>query len=281
MGKLIFSGFTDEYAESFCDQVSAAKAFGMDAIELRNADGMGVAQMTLPQVERYRQMLQEAGLGVSAIGSPLGKIPLDGDLGAHWETARKIFAFANILGTDNVRIFSFYSPKSAPIDQCKNAVLDNLGHLLELANSAGVTLCHENEAGIYGSTPQRCLELLEHFGGKLKCVFDMGNFVLEQEDPLTAYALLVPHIRYFHIKDALAAGAVVPPGKGEAQIQKIIAAHKQSFSGDFVITLEPHLQTFSGLHALATRKFENPYQYPDLQTAFADAVNKLKELIRL
>ena len=281
MGKLIFSGFTDEYADSFCDQISAAQAFGMDAIELRSADGMNVAQMTQPQIRRYRQMLQEAGLGVSAIGSPLGKIPLDGDLETHWETARRIFDFANILGTDNVRIFSFYSPKDAPIHQCKNAVLDNLGHLLELASAAGVTLCHENEAGIYGSTPPRCLELLAHFGGKLKCVFDMGNFVLEQEDPLAAYALLAPHIRYFHIKDALAAGAVVPPGKGEAQIQKIIATHQQTFPADFVITLEPHLQTFSGLNALVGRKFDNPYQYPDLQTAFADAVSKLKELISL
>ena len=160
-------------------------------------------------------------------------------------------------------------------------MVDALGPMLDMAKAAGVTLCHENEAAIYGDTPQRCLELLEQFGGELKCVFDMGNFVLEQVDPLAAYALLRPHIRYFHIKDALYAGAVVPPGKGEARIQKIITSHRQNSATDFVITLEPHLQTFSGLNALVGRKFENPYRYADLQTAYTDAVTKLKELIHL
>ena len=140
-------------------------------------------------------------------------------------------------------------------------------------------LCHENEAKIYGDIPARCRELLDAFPD-LACVYDMGNFVLEGVDPYPeAYRLLKDRIAYFHIKDALAAGAIVPPGCGEAKIAEILAEHKEYIDSDFFVSLEPHLELFSGLNALVGRAFENPYQYTDAKSAFADAVAKLKELI--
>ena len=152
--------------------------------------------------------------------------------------------------------------------------------MVKLASKYGVTLCHENEAKIYGESPKACREILDYFGGEMKCVFDMGNFVLEGVDPYpAAYELLKKDIAYFHIKDALAAGAIVPPGKGEAKIREILAAHREYAKEDFFVSLEPHLQLFSGLNALVGRSFENPYQYADAKSAFADAVTKLKELI--
>ena len=115
---------------------------------------------------------------------------------------------------------------------------------------------------------------------KIKCVFDMGNFVLEGVDPYPeAYELLKKDIAYFHIKDALAQGAIVPPGRGDAKIQAILSAHREYAKEDFFVSLEPHLQTFSGLNALVGRSFENPYKYENEKVAFTDAVNKLKEMI--
>ena len=195
------------------------------------------------------------------------------------ETAKRVFESANVLGAKYIRMFSFYAPEGKDVTAMKEQVLENLEKMLLLARTSGVTLCHENEAKIYGDIPVRCRELLDHFGGELKCVFDMGNFVLEEVDPFPAYELLKPYVAYFHIKDALAAGAIVPPGKGEAKIGEILHAHLQSADNDFFVSLEPHLQTFSGLNALVGRSFENPYQYPDAKTAFADAVTKFKELI--
>lgn len=280
MKKVIFSAFTDEYAKDFAGQVECAKRFRLDCMELRNADGVSVANMELPQVKRYAEILRGEGIGVSAVGSPLGKVTLDSNLDAHMETARKIFEFANILGTPNVRMFSFYGPRDIPVTQCREQVVDALGRMLTVAEQFGVTLCHENEARIYGDIPERCLKLVQTLPG-LQCVFDMGNFVLEQVEPYGAYQLLKPYVKYFHIKDALSAGAVVPPGKGEAQIEKIITGHTADGAQPTVITLEPHLQTFDGLNALVGRSFDNPYKYPDPQTAFADAVEKLKEMLSL
>ena len=107
----------------------------------------------------------------------------------------------------------------------------------------------------------------------------MGNFVLDGYNPMNAYNLLKEHIEYFHIKDALYAGAIVPAGKGEAQIKEILDKYKHNGVKDTFITLEPHLQTFSGLNALVGKTFENPYKYENQQTAFTDAVAKLKGLL--
>jgi sugar phosphate isomerase/epimerase len=108
----------------------------------------------------------------------------------------------------------------------------------------------------------------------------MGNYVLEGVNPYPeAYELLKKDIAYFHIKDALKEGAIVPAGRGDARIKEILNAHKNYAAKDFFVSLEPHLQTFSGLNALKGRDFDNPYKYEDCKTAFIDAAKKLRELI--
>ena len=280
MANIKISAFADEYADSFEEQLCALSRFEIKNIEVRHLDGRNISVLSKEDVKKAKRMLDSIGIRVSAVGSPLGKIRLDGDLDAHFETARHIFEAANILETEFVRIFSFYAPKDKNIADMKDAVLRELERLVVLAREHGVTLCHENEALIYGDIPSREKELLEHFGGELKCVFDMGNFVLEGIDPyFEAYELLKNDIAYFHIKDALQRGAIVPAGKGEAKIKEIISAHKKYAKEDFCVSLEPHLQTFSGLNALTESSFENPYKYTDQKSAFTDALIKFKELI--
>lgn len=281
--KWILSGFTDEYAPEFSRQVEAARKFGMDGIEMRFVDGISVAQLTREQVLECDRQLRDNGVAVCAIGSPLGKFRLDDDMDAHMETSRRVFEYANILGAKNIRMFSFYAPEGMDPGERFQRTVDGLGRMLDIADECGVILCNENEHGLYrDNDPAHCFELMEHFGGRLKSVFDMGNFTLDKTDPYAAYQLLKPYIQYFHIKDALTAGAIVPPGCGEAQIHKILTEHAATVDGKVMVSLEPHLQTFSGLNQLVDEvTFENPYQYPDCETAFDDAVTKFKELIQL
>ncbi len=276
MKNYILSAFADEYDADFETQLAALRQFGIENIELRFVDGVNVADLTETQICRVRELLTQYGITVSAIGSPLGKISLDGDLDAHFEKAEWVFRTANALGVQNIRCFSFYPPAGMRIADCREDVLTQMGRLLDLAEPYSVTLCHENEAGIYGESPENCLDLLQHFGGRLKCVFDMGNFVLDGYDPMAALPLLQPYIQYFHIKDALYAGAIVPAGKGEACIRDILQNYPASQT---VVTLEPHLQTFSGLNALVGKTFENPYQYLDQRAAFTDAVGCIRAIL--
>ena len=279
MASIILSAFADEYADSFEEQLGGLCKLGISHIEIRHVNKKNVSVLTKTEVLEVKELLDKYGIKVSAIGSPLGKIKLDGDIDGHIETAKRVFEYANILGAKFVRMFSFYAPTGKNIHDMKDEAFSALGRLIEAAKECGVVLCHENEAKIYGDIPERCRELLDAFPD-LMCVYDMGNFVLEGVDPYPeAYRLLRDRIAYFHIKDALSAGAIVPPGCGEAKIAEILAEHKKDAAGDFFVSLEPHLELFSGLNALVGRSFENPYKYPNAQTAFADAAEKLKKMI--
>lgn len=276
--RLILSAFADEYADGLKEQCEALNKFGIEYIELRGVNGKNVSTLTESEVKETKRILDDYEIGVSSIGSPLGKIDIKGDLNGHYETAKRVYETANILGTKNVRIFSFYS-KETPFDKCKGEIYDGIEKLVDLSDGTGLTLCHENEALIYGESPEKCLEIVEYFGGRMRCVFDMGNFVLDGYDPMAAYKLLSDYIEYFHIKDAFYSGEIVPAGKGEAKIKEILDDYKVNGGKDTFITLEPHLQTFSGLNALVGKSFDNPYKYEDQKAAFTDAVEKLKDLL--
>ena len=279
MANIILSAFADEYANSFEEQLAGLCKLGISHIEIRHVNKKNISKLTKEEVLEVKELLDRYGIKVSAIGSPLGKIKLDGDMDAHIETAKRVFEYANILGAKFVRMFSFYAPSGKDVTDMKDEVFSALTRMLDAAREYGVILCHENEAKIYGDIPARCRELLDTFPD-LMCVFDMGNYVLEGVDPYPeAYRLQKDRIAYFHIKDALAAGAIVPPGCGEAKIAQILAEHKEYADCDFFVSLEPHLELFSGLNAIVGRSFENPYKYPDAKTAFADAAEKLKNLI--
>ena len=280
MARLTLSAFADEYSSDFTEQLKGLNGFGITHLELRGVDGKNVSELDDNQVKIVKQKLDDFGIKVSSIGSPLGKINIEDDLNIHLETAKRVFQTAEIVGAKNIRMFSFYLPDGKSPSECEQKVFDSLSSLIKVAEDFDVTLCHENEAKIYGESPKNCRKLLDYFGGKLKCVFDMGNFVLDGFKPYPdAYKLLEDYIEYFHIKDSLYAGAIVPPGKGEAQIKEILVDYKANGKKDTFITLEPHLQTFDGLNALVGKSFDNPYKYENQQLAFTDAVNKIKELI--
>ena len=276
----LLSAFADEHSVQFDKQLKYLKENQVEYIEVRFVDGKNIAELTDGELAEVKNNLISEGVNVSAIGSPLGKISLSDDFYAHLEKTKRVCYTANVLGTKNVRIFSFYLPDGITRDKAKDEVVFRIGKMLDIADEYGVTLCHENEAKIYGESPKDCLELLNQFGGKLKAVFDMGNFVLDGYNPLDAYNMLKNHIEYFHIKDALYAGAIVPPGKGEADIKKILDEYKKEFNKHTFVTLEPHLQTFDGLNQLVGKTFDNPYKFKTKEIAFDTALNNIKEILK-
>ena len=280
MSKYIMSAFADEYADSFDEQLEALNRHGIGYVELRHADKINVRDLSRDDVSRIEASLKAKGIKVSAIGSPIGKVKLQDDVEAHIDAAKRIFETAQRLETQYVRVFSFYS-ESGFGEAEREQVFGYTERLLDLADAHGLKLCHENEAHIFGESPERCLELLEHFGGRLRAVFDMGNFVLDGYKPYPeAYDKLFPYIEYFHIKDSLYAGALVPAGKGEASIAEILKEHQRRTDKDFYVSLEPHLECFSGLNSLVGKKFDNPYKFENKKVAFDCAVESLKEIMK-
>ena len=280
MAEILLSSFADEYNADPRLNLAFLKREGVRYIEPRFIGGKNVADLTECEAKEYKGLLEEFGVSASAIGSPIGKINLADDFDAHIEKAKRCFANANILGASLIRMFSFYLREGESRNDARGEVIEKLGKLLDVADSFGVTLCHENEAKIYGETPEYCLDLMKSFGGRLKAVFDMGNFVLDGCRPFPdGYELLKDYIAYFHIKDSLPEGAIVPAGCGKANIAEILAAHKAYAKSDFFISLEPHLETFAGLNKLVGKTFENPYKFKSPEDAFENALIALRKIL--
>ncbi len=278
MAGIILSAFADEYSKDIDTQIAMLREQGVPYLEPRFIGDQNISALTAQEAKELKDKLGD--IKVSSIGSPLGKINLADDYEGHLEVARRVFETACILETSNVRMFSFYLHDGKSKAECRAEVIEKLGRMIDLAKTYGITPCHENEAEIYGESPEHCLDLLETFGGDLKCVFDMGNFVLGGFRPYPdAYDKLKKYIQYFHIKDALYEGAVVPPGCGAGSIKEILDSYLKEFDRDVIATLEPHLQTFSGLNALVGRSFDNPYKFETQEIAFLDALRKIRSIM--
>ncbi len=279
MAKMILSAFADEYCDNFEGQLEFLNREGIGYLEIRGVNGKNISTLSDAEVKECKKALDNAGIKVSSIGSPLGKYPIEDDINTHLETAKRIFEFASVFGTSLCRVFSFYMPKDKNPEDYKGRVYENLEKLVSLAESYNITLCHENEWGIYGQSPEKCLELMEAFDGRFATVFDMGNYVLDGYAPYPEnYARIKKYIRYFHIKDAFAAGAIVPAGCGEANIKEILSDYAADAKSDFFVSIEPHLQTFSGLNSLAGKDFDNPYKFETKEKAFEEDIRLFRAL---
>ncbi|MBQ3231710.1 MAG: TIM barrel protein, partial [Clostridia bacterium] len=279
MAKFILSAFADEADNNLTGQIEALQKAGIACIELRGVNGKNVKDLTLEEAADVRKQLNDAGISVSSMGSPFGKISVHDDFEKHLEEFKHALALCKVLGCDRMRMFSFFYPKDEDPAQYRDLVIDRLEKMLALAEEAGIILCHENEKGIYGDTAARCLDLINHFGGRLKCIFDPANFIQCGEKPIENFEILKDKIFYMHIKDALLdGGAVVPSGCGDGNVQEILKGLSGN-ADDMLLTIEPHLRVFSGLENLQDEEVKHKYSYPDSQTAFAAAADALKKIL--
>lgn len=178
-----------------------------------------------------------------------------------------------------MRIFSFYMPENEKAEKYRNQVIEYLSELCEIAKPYNINLCHENEKGIYGDIPERCLEIHKALPN-LKGIFDPANFVQCGADTLKGWEMLKEYIFYMHIKDAKKDGFVVPAGNGNGNVEAIVKDFIKNGGKDF--TIEPHLTVFSGLSALERAGEETKiaeFKYPDADTAFDAACSAFKKLI--
>ncbi len=276
---LRLAAFADESAADFYGQLDALVRNRLDALEMRNVDGMNVVNLTAEQAKDYKKRLSDLGLSVWSLGSPLGKISITDDFAPHLETFKRGMEISELLGAKAVRIFSFYMPEGCDPADHRNEVIDRLGAFCEAAKDYEALLCHENEKGIYGDIPERCLEIHSALP-YLKAVFDPANFVQCGVDTLEAFDKLKHHVHYLHIKDAKKDGSVVPAGDGDGNIAKIIAQYRAL--GGKTVTLEPHLYEFDGLKALEKEGNVSEvggYCFKTAEEAFDHAVSAVKKLI--
>lgn len=273
----ILSGFADEIDRSFERQLQVLGQIGQKWLDLRSADGIPVAQISKEQARDFKRQAESAGVRVHMLASAIGKIMITDPLEPQLQDLEHLAELADIFETNKIRIFSFYLPEEE-VERYRDEVLDRMSKLVEFARSAGLILYHENEKGIYGDTPERCVDLMEHFyGDHFQAIFDFANFVQVGCQTEDAFAQLFRYIGAIHIKDARASdGETVPAGEGDGHIPEILRKLDQAgFAGG--LTLEPHLVDFDGFVSLE-RGTAAQKKKGDGESAYLRAYHALKAL---
>ncbi len=240
------SGFSDEIAADINTQFEVLNKLGIGYFEPRGVDGKNISELNDDEVTALKAKMDECGIKVSSIGSPIGKIKISDDFEAHFEVFKRVVKTAKMLDTKYIRIFSFYNDKDEWTEDDRADVIAKLKRMVDYAKEEGVILLHENEKDIYGEMADGCVDLMKNLAcDNFRAVFDFANFVQAGQDTKEAYAMLKDYIEYIHIKDAIGE-RVVPAGKGEGNIEYILGdIFKNGYNG--FLSLEPHLGSFEGL----------------------------------
>ena len=274
----IMTGFADEIHTDIKIQVKLLKELGIKYIELRSANGKNVADYSLEEAKELKKYLWENNIGISAIGSPIGKIMITEDFEPHFETYKRVVELAKLFETPYIRMFSFFIPKGEDPEIYRDEVFSRIKRMIDYAKIHNVILLHENEKDIYGDNAARCFNLFKAFYcDNFKCTFDFANFVQCRQDTRKAYELLKPYIEYIHIKDAVSeTGEVVPAGEGDGNVLELLKdLSRNGYNG--YLSLEPHLAEFAALKSL--EKDAKQRTLTDGEAAFQIAYQALKKLL--
>jgi sugar phosphate isomerase/epimerase len=220
--RVILSGFADEAAnqKTAVQQFAAFAAMGLQYFSIRFIDaGQGVKnvmKLTRTEISDVRHLMDEYGLNVSSIGSPIGKVKLldaeDGTKNAYVDFAhylendvKRACELAHAFETKLIRGFSFYHPRGTQAQDHVPMVVDRLGKIAEACHRSDLTFGLEIEANLVGQTGQILAEIQRQVNHPaLVLVFDAANILCQgfsPEEVFEQYQAMKPGIGWLHIKD--------------------------------------------------------------------------------
>lgn len=252
MSKFVFSAFADEIDGKLSIQIDELNKHNIRYIEMRGVNGRNVTEYSIKDIKDVKKQLDSRNFKISAIGSPIGKININDEFEPHLDLFKHTIDLASELDTKYIRMFSFYIPQGKNPLQYRDKVLERLRKFIDAAHGSEIVLLHENEKGIYGDNPDRCLDIFKTLDcSYLRATFDPANFVqCDVKVYPDAFEILKDYIEYVHIKDALYNDhSVTPAGYGDGNVGEVLRAlHTMDYRG--FLSLEPHLGSFSGFSAL-------------------------------
>jgi sugar phosphate isomerase/epimerase len=221
---VLISAFADEAAnrKSAVEQLAVLAAIGLRYYSPRfiDVDGSGTVQHVVDldknQYKTLKALNAEYGMGVTSIGSRLGKVKLRDEpdkshnrfipFGQYLKTdvAATVRA-AQELETKLIRGFSFYPPLGAdPAPYIEQAV-DQLGKIVDVCAKQGLVYGLEIEPNLVGSTGKLLATLARKVNHpSMVLIYDGGNVACQNKNPLECfreYQEMRPYLGWMHIKD--------------------------------------------------------------------------------
>ena len=238
------SAFGDEIDADVDEQLRVLNELGIGYLELRSAWGTNVLELSDDEVVRLLDRCKAHSIRVSCIGSPVGKSQISRPIGVVVSDLERIIDIAKMLGTDRVRVFSFYPDDEGQQAKCVDESVSRLRAMADVAGARDVVLWMENEGGLVGDTPERCRTIVEGVGSpNLRYVWDTGNYPQAgiERSVDRGWPLLAVYTECVQVKDFLISdGTTNVAGEGDGQVRELLI-HLRDANYKGFLALEPHL----------------------------------------
>lgn len=235
---------SDEISQDLGTAIETAQRFGFPGLEIRSVDNRAPHRFDDAMVRSIRKQLDDGGLVASAFCPPALKCPAPAGPGGEAEVADVVSRAvdqAAMLGTEVVRIFSFYRDGAVPQPSAAAEVARRVLARVDLPVGVRLLL----ETGTRSNTPTlaHAREFLMALGDdRIGVLWDPGNTVFSGFDgrPFPGdFDVAADLIRHVHVKDPRSTTAYVGLGDGDLPWPQILRAlDDQGFDG--WLTLETH-----------------------------------------
>jgi sugar phosphate isomerase/epimerase len=213
--KIPIAAITDEFSPTLAAAIPMMKEIGMSAAELRVVDGKNIMDLSADELKRTKDVLDEAGLPVISIASPVLKCVLPNAPALDSRFQHDVFAskhtfadqprltehaveIAKFFGARIVRVFSYW--RTVEPERCHDAIVEALSRLGELGACEDILFGLENEHACNVGTASetaRILKAVPH--AHVAIVWDPANALVAGEDPYPGGYGVLPKERIAHV----------------------------------------------------------------------------------
>ncbi len=195
---------TDEISQDLTVAAALVKEFGGSAVEIRSVWEKSSHELEADDIARIKRIADDHELRICGIASPLYKCTL-GDAEEekqHIDILRRCIAVAHALGTNLIRVFTFWQQPGAPPWE---RIAEKFQEPIRLAETEDIILGVENDPSTMGANARQVVEflsLIDH--PRIRSVWDPGNELWEGKARAAfpdGYEILKPWIVHIQLKD--------------------------------------------------------------------------------